>query len=164
MWAQQDSLPQADSTETLPESITASSDTIFTKNYTLKEDGTFDFSSENYEIKAKVIDYKTDVPIKGAEVVLTTSTGESFKAKSNADGKLSYEAPISGPLSLSLKRKDYEGFETSGTLIGKTLHLHVKMSKALDVKKMIFSILGGLGIFLLGMKFLSDGPSNHRRK
>ena len=158
LWAQnQDSLPQTDSTEIFSESITTNSDTIFTKNYTLKDNGTFDLPSENYRIEAKVVDYKTDIPIKGAEVTITSASGESFQAKSNADGKLSYETPINGDLTLSLKRKEYKGFKTSGTLVGRTLHLHIKMSKTLDLEEMIFSILGGLGIFLLGMKFLSDG-------
>ncbi|MGL1933822.1 MAG: Na/Pi cotransporter family protein [Fibrobacterales bacterium] len=77
---------------------------------------------------------------------------------SDIDGRFTIAYLPKGTYSVAVVKKQHSLF--SSTVVshsGVPTELQIVVAKSPDFKTMVFFVIGGLGIFLLGMRFLSDG-------
>ncbi len=104
-----------------------------------------------------VRDFNNEYPV--PEVSVTFTDAEFSKTMvSDRDGRFLIEEIPAGNYDVSISKKGYKLYSARIMLEdGHINDVHIVASKIADFKKMAFFVLGGLGIFLLGMRFLSDG-------
>ncbi|MGL1933823.1 MAG: Na/Pi cotransporter family protein [Fibrobacterales bacterium] len=102
--------------------------------------------------------YKKETPLKGTELTFKDETGKEVITQSNRDGEFTVRGLKGNKFIVfaSLKKHELNGATIS--IAGPEVKdLTIIMAAEADVMKMVFSVLGGLGIFLLGMRYMSDG-------
>ncbi|MDA3900658.1 MAG: Na/Pi cotransporter family protein [Spirochaetes bacterium] len=96
-------------------------------------------------------------PLRGIDIVYTDKNGFEHTLKSNRDGQFTL-INVAYPYTVRAAEKEYILRKASIEMSDEQItHLTLVMNKKANIFAMIFSIVGGLGIFLLGMRYMSEG-------